>query len=70
MLQDKIINEINHIPNDKLNELYDLIHYFRLGLLYEQQKLNTKKAYPLRGIKIRYEEPFEPVAEKDWEVLK
>ena len=62
MLQEQIINEINHIPNDKLSELYDLIHYFRLGLLYEQQELNTKKAYPLRGVKIRYEEPFEPVS--------
>jgi hypothetical protein len=62
MLQEQIINEINHIPSDKLNELYDLIHYFRLGLLYEQQELNTKKDYPLRGVKIRYEEPFESVA--------
>ena len=70
MLQEQIINEINHIPSDKLNELYDLIHYFRLGLLYEQQELNTKKAYPLRGVKIRYEEPFESVAVNDWEALK
>jgi hypothetical protein len=69
MLQVQIINEINHIPNNKLNELYDLIHYFRLGLLYEQQELNAKKTYPLRGVKIRYEEPFEPVAVNDWEVL-
>ena len=67
MLQEQIINEINHIPSDKLNELYNLIHYFRLGLLYEQQELNTKNAYPLRGVKIRYEEPFEPVAVNDWE---
>ena len=70
MLQEQIINEINHIPVDKLNELYDLIHYFRLGLLYEQQELSTKNTYPLRGIKIRYEEPFGPVAENDWEALK
>ena len=67
MLQEQIINEINHIPSDKLNELYDLIHYFRLGLLYEQQELNTKNPYPLRGVKIRYEEPFEPVAVNDWD---
>ena len=65
MLQEQIINEINHIPNDKLSELYDLIHYFRLGLLYEQQELNTKNAYPLHGVKIRYEEPFEAVAVDD-----
>lgn len=58
MLQEQIINEINHIPSDKLNELYDLIHYFRLGLLYEQQELSAKNTYPLRGVKIRYEEPF------------
>ncbi|MFU8787811.1 MAG: hypothetical protein ACNA7G_02210 [Methylobacter sp.] len=70
MLQEQIINEINHIPNDKLSELYDLIHYFRLGLLYEQQQLNTKQTYPLRGVKIRYEKPFESVAENDWEALK
>ncbi len=61
MLQEQIINEINHIPSNKLNELYDLIHYFRLGLLYEQQELSGKNAYPLRGTKICYEEPFEPV---------
>ena len=70
MLQEQIINEINDIPSNKLNELYDLIHYFRLGLLYEQQELNTKKAYPLRGVKIRYDEPFEPVAVNEWEALK
>jgi hypothetical protein len=70
MIQEQIINEINHIPSEKLSELYDLIHYFRLGLLYEQQELSTKNAYPLRGVKIRYDEPFEPVALDDWEVLK
>jgi hypothetical protein len=51
-------------------KLYDLIHYFRLGLLYEQQELNTKKSYPLRGLRIRYDEPFESVAVNDWEALK
>jgi hypothetical protein len=70
MLQEQIINEINHIPSDKLSELYDLIHYFRLGLLYEKQELNGKKAYPLRGVKIFYEEPFEPVGVNDWDALK
>ena len=65
MLQEQIINEINHIPSDKLSELYDLIHYFRLGLLYEQQELSAKKVYPLRGVKIRYDEPFESVAVND-----
>lgn len=36
MIKDDIIEELEHIPEAKLVELYDLIHYFRLGLLSEQ----------------------------------
>jgi hypothetical protein len=32
MLQEQLIEEIKQIPNEKLAEIYDLIHYFRLGL--------------------------------------
>jgi hypothetical protein len=32
MLIDKIIQELQNIPEDKLAEIYDLIHYFRLSL--------------------------------------
>jgi hypothetical protein len=32
MLIQKIIQELQDIPEDKLTQLYDLIHYFRLGL--------------------------------------
>jgi len=28
----KIIDELNEIPEEKLAQIYDLIHYFRLGL--------------------------------------
>ncbi len=61
MLREQIITEIDNIPNNKLNELYDLVHCFHLGLLYEQQESDMKNTYPLRGSKIGYEEPFEPV---------
>lgn len=30
-LRSKVIAEINLIPEDKLSELYNFIHYFRLG---------------------------------------
>jgi len=33
MLQEQIIDEIKQIPYDKLIEVYDLIHYFRVGLV-------------------------------------
>jgi len=36
MLQEQIIAEIKQIPDNKLAEIYDLIHYFRLGLNREQ----------------------------------
>lgn len=38
MLEDQIIKEIKQIPSDKLVEIYDLIHYFRLGVTQEKNK--------------------------------
>jgi hypothetical protein len=35
-----------------------------------EKQVNTKKEYPLRGKVIKYEKPFEPVAQDDWNVLK
>jgi hypothetical protein len=32
MLQEQIMQELQGIPDDKLAEIYDLIHYFKLGL--------------------------------------
>lgn len=32
-----------------------------------EKDLETPGRYPLRGLPIRYEEPFEPVAVGDWE---
>ena len=36
MLIQKIVRELQDIPEDKLAEIYDLIHYFRLGLGQEK----------------------------------
>jgi hypothetical protein len=41
MLIEKIIQELQDIPEDKLVELYDLIHYFRLGLEQELAQPRT-----------------------------
>ena len=37
MLIQKIVKELQGIPEEKLAEIYDLIHYFRLGLSKEAQ---------------------------------
>ncbi len=36
MIIQKIIDELNKIPEDKLNQIYEFIHYFRLGLNQEE----------------------------------
>ena len=41
MLIQKIVRELQDIPEDKLAEIYDLIHYFRLGLRQEQKQPRT-----------------------------
>jgi hypothetical protein len=41
MLIEKIYKELQDIPEDKLAEIYDLIHYFRLGLVLEQTQPRT-----------------------------
>ena len=35
----------------------------------QTQKPSPNKRYPLRGQPIQYSDPFEPVAEEEWEVL-
>jgi len=47
MLQQQIMKEIQDIPDDKLAEIYDLIHYFRLGLNKETE--SERKPGILKG---------------------
>jgi len=64
MLQDKIVDEIQRIPHSKLPELYDLIHYFRLGLSYEQDVHTKEKQRPIGLAKHSFKVPtsfFEPL---------
>jgi len=38
VIKHKLINEINLIPDEKLLEVYNFIHYFRLGTQKEETK--------------------------------
>ena len=38
MLLQQIMQELQALPEDKLAEIYDLIHYFRLGLTQEHNQ--------------------------------
>ncbi|ODS37611.1 hypothetical protein BEH94_10325 [Candidatus Altiarchaeales archaeon WOR_SM1_SCG] len=33
ILQERIINEVDLIPSEKLPEVYDILHFFRVGLM-------------------------------------
>ena len=39
-------------------------------LLERQPEQASENRYPLRGTVLKYEDPFEPVGEEDWEALK
>ena len=43
MIQDDIIKELQYIPEAKLIEIYDLIHYFRLGLNNEVEEQSSQE---------------------------
>jgi hypothetical protein len=42
ILKKQLIEEIEQIPESKLAEIYDLIHYFRIGLTQEKPKITPK----------------------------
>ena len=50
MLIEKIVQELRDIPEDKLAEIYDLIHYFRLGLEKESLAEETPTEIVIEGI--------------------
>jgi hypothetical protein len=50
LVQELIMDEINHIPADKLTELYRLVRQFRLGLVEGQPMPDDK--YRLRNQEI------------------
>ena len=58
ILKEQIIEEIKQIPNDKLDEIYDLIHCFRLGVTQEKQNQKiTVKQRPIGLSKGKFQVP-------------
>lgn len=65
-IQQQIMQELADIPEEKLAGLYELIHYFKLGLVKEKQQ--ERKPGLLQGtVSERF---FEPLPESElnaWE---
>lgn len=41
-LKEKINMEIAKIPEDKISELYNIIHFYRIGIESENKKIKSK----------------------------
>jgi hypothetical protein len=52
MLEQQIIAELRQIPEHKLAEIFDLIHYYRLGLVHENKVKKASDRQP--GSLLRY----------------
>jgi len=64
--QQQIMQELQDIPDDKLAELYDLIHYFRLGL--KQSRMQRRQPGLLSGtLGDAFLEPLPDAELKAWE---
>jgi hypothetical protein len=57
MIQEQIFEEIKQIPSEKLAEIYDLIHYFRLGITQEIPNSPTIKQRPIGLAKEQFNVP-------------
>ncbi len=67
MLQERLIEEIKQIPSEKLAEVYDLVHYFRLGLAHEKQVREPPTQRPIGLAKGIFQVPasfFEPLPDE------
>ena len=47
VIRDKVMEEIKFIPEHKLAEVYDFIHYFRVGL--QKSKVNIDQIMQFAG---------------------
>lgn len=57
MIQEQIFEEIKQIPSEKLAEIYDFIHYFRVGLAQESSSSRTLKQRPIGLAKEQFNVP-------------
>lgn len=48
LMKNKVIQEIDRIPEDRLADVYNFIHYFRLGL-EKSQPVNPKPTLAFAG---------------------
>jgi len=70
-MQQRIMQELQSIPEGKLAEIYDLIHYFRLGINGEQ-KAESAQAKDMAASLEAYASSYIPAdgaKQQAWQVI-
>jgi len=47
-IKEKIIREVEKIPKDKITELYDVIHFFRIGIESRKKEVKDRRRAALK----------------------
>lgn len=69
-IKEKIIAEIETLPESLLTDILNQIENFKHQQLQKKEIANQSNDYPLKGSVIYYQDPFEPsVSVEDWNVL-
>ncbi len=75
-VKDTLIRVLDELPTERMVEVLDFAVFLqtRQAPVWknadEMIRLSTQAKYPLRGAVLRYDGPFAPVAESDWEALQ
>jgi hypothetical protein len=75
-VKDTLIQVLDELPTEHMAEVLDFARFLQTRQAPvcknadDMIRLSTQAEYPLRGAVLRYDEPFAPVAESDWEALQ
>jgi len=75
-VKDTLIRVLDELPTERMVEVLDFARFLQTRQTPvwknadEMIRLSTQAECPLRGAVLRYDEPFAPVAESDWEALQ
>jgi len=68
-IEQAIVEKLRALSVEKQQEVLDFVEFLVIVCSRERERERSGR-YPLRGKPIRYVDPFESVAEDNWDVLR
>jgi hypothetical protein len=68
-IEQAVVEKLRVLPVEKQQEVLDFVEFLIIVCSRERERERNGR-YSLRGKPIRYVDPFESVAEGDWNVLR